>query len=322
MAITPPKERIWWNEPIEKIELIWIVIAFLWGLFMFSFMIAWHFIGQQNLNKEAYRIAPSNYEAKVEEFAKKFKVRDEKGVPVVKPPAGTDVYLLGRLWQWWPILELEKGTSYRIHISTIDWMSGGRLIAAFGVGWLKDEFDLLGVPFHERGKMADEYIAAIIELWTSESPTFEGKYVSFKDVLFAPKPAQKPHIPVWMGGDVDAVFNRIAKYGSGWIPFLTPPEKFPEKIEYITTHPDYTDKGHPFEVSFSLASLSVGEGHVHFDNPLAELTKDRQQLIDKLNWLKGLGVTCTNAPLPFVNSLDEHLDLAQWFIEEIAPLVR
>ena len=124
MAITPPKERIWWNEPIEKIELIWIVIAFLWGLFMFSFMIAWHFIGQQNLNKEAYRIAPSNYEAKVEEFAKKFKVRDEKGVPVVKPPAGTDVYLLGRLWQWWPILVLENGTSYRIHISTIDWMHG------------------------------------------------------------------------------------------------------------------------------------------------------------------------------------------------------
>jgi|PersoiStandDraft_1058852.scaffolds.fasta_scaffold06005_2 cytochrome c oxidase subunit 2 len=124
MAVTPPKQRIWWNEPIEKVELIWTVIAFLWGLFMFGFMIAWHFIGQQNLNKEAYRISPSNYEAKVEEFAKKFKVREEQGVPVVKAPAGTDVYILGRLWQWWPILELEKGTSYRIHISTLDWMHG------------------------------------------------------------------------------------------------------------------------------------------------------------------------------------------------------
>ena len=84
MAITPPKQRIWWNEPVEKVELIWIVIAFLWGLFMFGFMISWHFIGQQNLNKEAYRIAPSNYEAKVEEFAKKYQVREEQGVPVVK----------------------------------------------------------------------------------------------------------------------------------------------------------------------------------------------------------------------------------------------
>lgn len=124
MAVTPPQERIWWNEPISRMELIWVVVAFLWGLFMFGFMIAWHFIGQQNLNKEAYRIAPSAYEAKVEQFAEKYKVRDEKGIPVVKPPPGADVYLLGRLWQWWPILELEKGQSYRLHLSSVDWQHG------------------------------------------------------------------------------------------------------------------------------------------------------------------------------------------------------
>jgi cytochrome c oxidase subunit 2 len=124
MAITPPPQRIWWNEPIARFELVWTLIAFLWGLFMFGFMIAWHFIGGQNLNKEAYRIDPSNYEAKVEAFAKKNTVREEQGIPVVKPPAGSDVYILGRLWQWWPILELEKGTSYRIHISSLDWLHG------------------------------------------------------------------------------------------------------------------------------------------------------------------------------------------------------
>jgi cytochrome c oxidase subunit II len=124
MAITPPVRRIWWNEPVERVELVWIAVAFLWGLFMFGFMIAWHFIGQQNLNKEAYRIEPSVYETKVESFAKKYTVREEQGVPVVAPPNGVDVYILGRLWQWWPILELVKGTSYRIHISTLDWMHG------------------------------------------------------------------------------------------------------------------------------------------------------------------------------------------------------
>ena len=124
MAATPPQQRIWWNEPIERVELVWIVIAFLWGLFMFGFMIAWHFIGQQNLNKEAYRIDPSNYEGKVEAFAKKYTVREENGIPVVKAAAGTDAYLLGRLWQWWPILELEKGVSYRIHLSSLDWQHG------------------------------------------------------------------------------------------------------------------------------------------------------------------------------------------------------
>jgi cytochrome c oxidase subunit 2 len=87
-------------------------------------MIAWHFIGQQNLNKEAYRIDPSTYEEKVDGFATKYKVREEKGIPVARPPAGADVYLLGRMWAWWPILELEKGTSYRIHLSSLDLLHG------------------------------------------------------------------------------------------------------------------------------------------------------------------------------------------------------
>ena len=124
MAVLPPAERIWWKEPIAKVELVWVIIAFLWGMFMFFFMIAWHFIGQQNLSSEAYRITPAAYEEKVDAFAKKFKVRDEKGVPVVKVPPGEDVYVLGRLWQWWPIIELEKGQSYRVHLSTVDWMHG------------------------------------------------------------------------------------------------------------------------------------------------------------------------------------------------------
>jgi cytochrome c oxidase subunit 2 len=124
MAVSSPEQRIWWKEPIQRLELTWIVVAFLWGLFMFGFMIAWHFIGQQNVSAEAYRITPSAYEQKVDEFAKKYTVREEKGIPVVKPPAGSDIYILGRLWQWWPILELEQGQSYRFHISSVDWQHG------------------------------------------------------------------------------------------------------------------------------------------------------------------------------------------------------
>lgn len=124
MAISPPPVRLWWKEPIERIELVWILIAFLWGLFMFGFMVAWHFIGRQNLSNETYRIQPSAYEQKVEDFAKKYQVRMEGDIPVVKPPPGADVYMLARLWQWWPILELEKGQSYRIHLSSIDWQHG------------------------------------------------------------------------------------------------------------------------------------------------------------------------------------------------------
>jgi cytochrome c oxidase subunit 2 len=124
MSVSPPEQRIWWNEPIHKVELGWIVIVFLWGLFMFFFMIAWHFIGDQNLSTETYRIQPDAYVEKVEAFAERYQVGEEEGVPVVRPPAGEDVYILARLWEFWPILELKKGQSYRIHLSSADWMHG------------------------------------------------------------------------------------------------------------------------------------------------------------------------------------------------------
>ncbi len=124
MAIAPPERRDWWNEPIHGLEIGWIVIAFLWGLFMFFFMIAWHFIGDQNLSTETYRIQPAAYVEKVEAFTDEYTVGEEEGVPVVRPPAGEDAYILGRLWEWWPILELKKGQSYRIHLSSADWQHG------------------------------------------------------------------------------------------------------------------------------------------------------------------------------------------------------
>jgi cytochrome c oxidase subunit 2 len=124
MAITPPKERIWWNVPVARTELIWIAIAFVWGLFMFFMMIYWHGAGKQNLSNEAYRITPANFLAKTEAMVSAHKVREETGYPVVRPPPGSDVYMLGRLWQWWPILELQKDQTYRLHLSSLDWQHG------------------------------------------------------------------------------------------------------------------------------------------------------------------------------------------------------
>ena len=144
-------------------------------------------------------------------------------------------------------------------LSTADWMSGGRIMVTFGVGWDAEEFALLGVPFHERGRMADEYLAAIIELWTSKSPKFEGKYVSFDNVAFEPKPVQKPHLPIWIGGDADAALRRAARFASSWFPFLTQPDEFPAKIEYIKSQPTF--RGGPFEVCYGLGTSLIGEGH-------------------------------------------------------------
>jgi cytochrome c oxidase subunit 2 len=111
MAIFPPQTRIWWNEPVAKAELVWIAVAFLWGLIMFFMMIYWHIYGQQNLSTQVGRIDPGVFEQRTNEFAEKFKVRDEgdTGVPVVRPPPGGDAYMLARTFDWWPVLELERG---------------------------------------------------------------------------------------------------------------------------------------------------------------------------------------------------------------------
>lgn len=126
MALTPPEKRLWWNEPLDRMEIVWISIAFVWGLVMFFTMVFWHINGEQNLSNEAYRVKPDAFAKKVEAMVAKYKVREEgnTGIPVVRPPAGSDVYMLARIWEWWPILELEKGKTYRLHLSSMDWMHG------------------------------------------------------------------------------------------------------------------------------------------------------------------------------------------------------
>ena len=124
MAITPPSERNWWKLPIARVELTWIIIAFVWGLFMFFMMIYWHGAGQQNLSNEAYKIKPEQFAAKTQAMIEAHTVGQESGFPVVHPPAGSDVYLTGRLFNWWPILELEKDQSYRLHLSSVDVQHG------------------------------------------------------------------------------------------------------------------------------------------------------------------------------------------------------
>jgi cytochrome c oxidase subunit II len=128
-AIQPPSNRLWWKEPIERIEITWVLIAFVWSMVLFFMMPYWHVFGKQNLANEAYKNTPEKYTAKTQEMVDKYKVREETGlndqkIPVVHPPAGGDVYLIARLWQWWPILELEAGQTYRLHLMSMDWLHG------------------------------------------------------------------------------------------------------------------------------------------------------------------------------------------------------
>jgi len=125
-SIQPPSSTIWWNQPLDRVEGTWIAIALVWSLIMFFMMPFWHVYGKQNLSNEAYRTTPEAFMSKTQAMIDQYTVRSETDlqIPVVAPPPGSDVYLLGRLWQWYPILQLEKGKTYRLHISSMDWQHG------------------------------------------------------------------------------------------------------------------------------------------------------------------------------------------------------
>lgn len=125
-SLAPPRQKLWWNEPIEMSELIWISIVFVWGLIMTFMMPFWHVTGDQNLSTETYKTTPERFLASTQAMVDQYTVRKEgpRQYPVVRPPAGGDVYMVARLWDFWPIIELQEGQTYRFHLSSLDWQHG------------------------------------------------------------------------------------------------------------------------------------------------------------------------------------------------------
>jgi probable F420-dependent oxidoreductase len=118
------------------------------------------------------------------------------------------------------VLPYHPPIQYAKQLATLDVVTKGRLILGVGTGWFEEEFERLGLPFAERGAITDEYLRGMIELWTSDRPTFSGKYVSFRDVTFLPKPVQKPHMPIFVGGTGTRPAHRTAELGAGWHPMV------------------------------------------------------------------------------------------------------
>jgi probable F420-dependent oxidoreductase len=111
-------------------------------------------------------------------------------------------------------------------LATVDYLSKGRLDLGAGVGWMKEEFALLRVPFEERGEIMDEYLRILKVIWSKKVPHFQGKYFQFSDVHFSPKVVQQPHPPIWVGGESPRAIRRAAELGDGWFPIDSNP-RFP-----------------------------------------------------------------------------------------------
>jgi probable F420-dependent oxidoreductase len=102
--------------------------------------------------------------------------------------------------------------------TTLDILSGGRLIAGLGIGWSKDEYDAAGIPFKHRGARADEYLQVLKRIWTDDVVKFKGQFYNIPASKIGPKPMQKPHPPILLGGYTPKTFPRIVNYADGWIP--------------------------------------------------------------------------------------------------------
>jgi probable F420-dependent oxidoreductase len=108
--------------------------------------------------------------------------------------------------------------------ATLDVMSGGRLVLGVGVGVIEQELNAMGSPYAERGAITDETIAILKRLWTEDEPSHQGKRYQFSGMKFSPKPLQKPHIPLLIGGVSRAAMRRAARLGNGWHPTAMPPD--------------------------------------------------------------------------------------------------
>ncbi len=104
-------------------------------------------------------------------------------------------------------------------LASVDLASHGRLIFGIGIGYLKPEFDALGIPFAHKGLRTVEYLQAILAVWTQERPSYRGRFVSFEHIQSLPRPLQRPHPPIVFGGATPEAFRRAVQYANGWYGF-------------------------------------------------------------------------------------------------------
>lgn len=169
--------------------------------------------------------------------------------------------------------------------ATLDVLSGGRVMLGVGVGVIEEELEAMGSPFAERGAISDEMIAVMRELWTKDDPSFLGKYHSFSGMKFTPKPVQKPHIPIIIGGTSKAAIRRAARSGTVWHPTALSPQALAEGMDYLKEQAVKADRD-PSEISVSI-SAAIGNTHNHNRYSLGE---DPEEILERSQKYQEMGL--------------------------------
>lgn len=210
-------------------------------------------------------------------------------------------------------------------IATADVLSEGRMIVGVGAGWMKEEIEALGAPpYEERGKVTDEYIAAFRELWTKPRPAMKGKYVDFGNILFEPKPARKPHPPIWVGGESKPAIQRAIKLGDGWYPASSNPQNrldtAPRVAAAMRDFKDQCEKAGRDPKSVTLAHVVLWPVSWTAENAISggrrTFTGSTSEMLEDAGALKAAGVASVNVSFP-APTVTETLERMERFAKEV-----
>ena len=214
-------------------------------------------------------------------------------------------------------------------LASIDVLSGGRLIVGVGAGWMKEEFEALGAPpFEHRGTVSAEYIESFKEMWTSDSPSYHGTYVQVSDVAFLPRPVQKPHPPIWVGGESPPALRRAGRHGDAWYPIGNNPrfpmdtaDRLATAMATVREHAERAGRD-PGEMDFAFSAGWYNDtaAQTGADGNRQVFTGNPEQVAADIRAFQDLGVqhliVGVQAP-----STDESIERMDRFATEVRPLV-
>ena len=205
--------------------------------------------------------------------------------------------------------------------ASLDVLTNGRMICGVGVGWLEKEFDTLGVPYADRGPMSDEFLEMFKILWTEAEPEFHGKYYQFDGISFYPKPVQKPHIPIWVGGHTRRALRRTAKYGDCWHTTRQTPDFVARNLPYLRQETERAgrDQGSitiSLKRSLHFTDIGIGErGTVRTGGAMIGTT---QEVLDDVYYCRELGIDQLTYDFR-VEGIDQSLHVMEHLADRVLP---
>jgi probable F420-dependent oxidoreductase len=203
-------------------------------------------------------------------------------------------------------------------LTTLDYLSNGRLRVGLGLGWSKDEMDAAGADMKHRGAMADEFLQVLKAIWTTNPVEFHGKFYTVPKSFIAPKPVQKPHPPIYMAAFAPAALKRVATLADGWNPTSVPVEGMTQMFGAIKQMAKDAGRDPASLAMVVRASLSISDKPLGKDRPIFAGTLE--QIKEDTAACKTIGASEVHFDPTFIKGSDS-LDVWLTTMEKIRKLV-